>query len=105
MKRVLPVYPWPMHQKVADVLATMEVMPVMAGPGSPGPVLAIMKAPPFICDAIVVQNPDRLVEAVHIVTGDGLLMVSMREQVARVFHVETGVTEEIERVVSRVKFE
>jgi len=104
MKRILPVYPWPMHAKIAEALEAFDVTPVEALPGGPGPVLAIRKSPPFICDAIVVMDPERLADGVHIATSDGVLMVSMRQAVEKSLDMN-GVAEYTETTVSRVRFE
>lgn len=81
MKHIVPVWPWPMHSKVAQVLEAIPgVNLVEALPGGPGPVLAIKKAPPFACDAIVVTSPERAAQAVDIVTGgSGIRLVTMGE--------------------------
>ena len=105
MRRVLPVYPWPMHQSVIDALAELDVDPVEALPGGPGPVLAIRKSPPFICDAIVVLELQRVAEAAHVVTSDGMMMVSMRDMVQKAFDGNGEVVEVNERMVGRVRFE
>ena len=99
MKKLVPVYPWPMHPKVAERL---ELIPglnlVEALPGGPGPILAIRETPPFICDAVVVHTPERLADAVRIVTADGIEMVSMREMIG-------AVSETTEKVVAKVRFQ
>lgn len=98
MKRLLPVYPWPLHPIVKAQLAELpDINPVEALPGGPGPVLAIRKLPPFVCDAVLVSEPQRLADAVHIVTSDGIEMVSMRT------HLD-ALDETVEPFVSRVKF-
>jgi len=88
-----------MHPKVAEQLAAMEdITPVEALPGGPGPVLAIKSAPTFVCDAVLVLTPERVAEGVHIVTGDGIEIVPMRQFF--------GAGEEIvEDRVTRVRFE
>ena len=78
MRRIVPVYPWPMHPKIAEALAAIPgVNPVQALPGGPGPVLAIRNPPPFACDAIVVRSPEKLAQGVDIVTGDGIELKTM----------------------------
>lgn len=73
MKKLVPVYPWPMHPKVAEVLEPIPgINLVEALPGGPGPVLSIRKPPPFACDAIVVLTPEKAAQAVDIVTGNGI---------------------------------
>jgi hypothetical protein len=107
MKRIVPIYPWPMHPKVAEQLAAMpEVKPVEALPGGPDPVLAIMKLPTFVCDAILVKSPQKLAQGVEIVIGDDIEMVSMRETISRTFYPNgVPITEYIdEGQVSKVKF-
>jgi hypothetical protein len=104
MKKVVPIYPWPMHAVVAEALGAIpDLLVVEARPGGPGPVLAIKKLPPFVCDAVLVMRPDRLTEAVNIVISDGIEMVSMRDHVAKI--VNTNDIEEIvETGVSKVRF-
>lgn len=78
MKKLVPVYPWPMHPKVAEVLEPIPgINLVEAVPGGPGPVLAIRKAPPFACDAIVVLTPEKAAQAVDIVTANGIELKTM----------------------------
>lgn len=80
MNKIVTVHPWPMHPKVAEVFAAIEGISVHeALPGGPGPVIAIKQAPDFVCDAIVVKSPDRIIDAVHIVTADNIELVSMRQ--------------------------
>lgn len=80
MKQIVPVWPWPMHPKVAEVLEPIPgVTLVEALPGGPGPVLAIRKAPPFACDAIVVLSPEKAAQAVDIVTANGIKLMTMSE--------------------------
>lgn len=67
-----------MHPKVAEVLESISgINLVEAVPGGPGPVLAIRKAPPFACDAIVVLSPEKAAQAVDIVTSNGLELKTM----------------------------
>ena len=78
MKKIVGVYPWPMHPKVAEVLEVIpDVTLVEALPGGPGPVLAIRKVPPFACDAIVVLSPEKAAQAVDLITENGLMLVTM----------------------------
>jgi hypothetical protein len=99
MKKIVPVFPWPMHAKVAEEFAKLEnITPVEALPGGPGPVLAIRSAPTFVCDAVVVLSPERVAEGVHIVTGDGIELVLMRQMMGA-----TG--EYIEDRTAKVRFE
>lgn len=85
MKRMVPVYPWPMHKSVAAALAELDdIMVVEALPGGPGPVLAVMKAPPFVCDAIVVLEPDKLAQAVNIVAETGMKLVTVRDTISAI---------------------
>lgn len=86
MKRILPVYPWPMHPKVAEELDKIpDIQPVGAVPGGPTPVLAIRNPPPFAADAIVVMSPDRVPEGVRIALGDGIKLVTVRDVIESVF--------------------
>lgn len=80
MNKLVPVYPWPMHPKVAEILEAIDgITLVEALPGGPGPVLAIRKAPPFVCDAIVVMTPEKAAQAVDIVTSNGLLLMTQMD--------------------------
>lgn len=80
MIRIVPVYPWPMHPKVAEVLeAVPDIRLVEALPGGPGPILAIRKAPPFVCDAVVVLSPEKAVQAIDLVVGNGVELVTVRD--------------------------
>lgn len=99
MNRIVPIFPWPMHPKVAEILEAMpDVTPVEALPGGPGPVLAIRTLPTFICDAVLITRPERVADGVHIVTSDGIEMVSMREML--------GAGDEfIEPAVQKVRFQ
>lgn len=105
MKKIVPMYPWPMHPKVAEAMAAIpDAVPVQALPGGPGPVLAIRKAPRFMADAIVVMSPERLPEAVHVVISDGLEMVTVRDQVTSVLGAGAPVRETRE-TLEGVRFE
>jgi len=105
MKKIVPVYPWPMHPKVAEVLqAVPNITLVQAVPGGPGPVLAIRKAPPFVCDAIVVLNPEKVAQAVDVVIANGLEMVTVRDMVSAVVGKKLP-HEKLERVESKVRFQ
>ena len=85
VNKLVPVWPWPMHPKVAEVLQAIPgVSLVEALPGGPGPVLAIRKAPPFACDAVVVLSPEKAVQGVDIVTGNGLELVTMGTILGRI---------------------
>lgn len=99
MNKIVPVYPWPMHPKVAEVLnAIPNVRLVEALPGGPGPVLAIRKAPPFACDAILVLSPEKAAQAVDIITEDGIKLMTMGDIL--------GFKEvQSERVEPKVKFQ
>ena len=105
MRQIVPVWPWPLHPKVAEVLAAIpDIEPVEALPGGPGPILAIRKSPPFVADALVVARPERVAEAVKVIIGDGIELVSVRDQVA----IEWGVEKVLERVeitATGVKFQ
>jgi len=80
MIRIVPVHPWPMHPKVAEVLETIpDIRLVEALPGGPGPILAIRKAPPFVCDAIVVLSPEKAAQAVDVILGNGIELVTVRD--------------------------
>lgn len=80
MKQIVPVYPWPMHPKVAEVLEKVpNIRLVEARPGGPGPVLAIRTPPPFACDAIVVLSPEKAAQGVDVVIESGIKLVTMSE--------------------------
>ena len=99
MKKIVTVYPWPMHAKVAEVLQAVEgVNLVEAVPGGPGPVLAIKSAPPFACDAIVVTSPQKALQALDIITETGIKLVTMGQWLG-------GVELPSERVEAKVKFQ
>ena len=98
MKKIVTVYPWPMHPKVAEVLNAIEgVNLVEALPGGPGPVLAIKSAPPFACDAIVVTSPQKAVQALDIITETGIKLVTMGQWLG-------GNEVASEKVEAKVKF-
>ena len=83
MKKIVPVHPWPMHAKVSAVLAAIpDITPIEALPSGPGPILAIRKPPPFVADALVVSHPDRIADAVNIITGNGIELVTVRDQIS-----------------------
>ena len=106
MNRIVPIFPWPVHSKVAEQLESVpDITLVEAIPGGPGPVLAVMKMPPFVCDAILVKSPEKLAQAVDIVVGDKIEMVSMR-QVLEATLSPNGVpmVEYVSENVSNVKF-
>jgi hypothetical protein len=109
MRNIVPIHPWPMHPKVAEVVNAIEgINPIEALPGGPGPVLAIRQAPPFVCDAIVVMRPDRVPEAVKLIVGDGLELVTVRDWVKRNFGIpdDHGLVETIEATGTRqVRFQ
>lgn len=89
MKKIVPVWPWPMHPKVAAVLeAIPDVNLVEAVPSGPGPVLAIKTAPPFVCDAIVLMRPEKAAEAIDIITGNGLLLQTRSDILGAAFNGE-----------------
>lgn len=106
MKQLVPIYPWPVHPKVAEVLEPIEgITLVEAVPGGPGPVLAIRKAPPFVCDAIVVMEPEKVAQAVDIVIANGLELVAKGDILGRMMGLPTAVTELApEKVEAKVKF-
>lgn len=80
MKRLVPVWPWPMPPKLAEILEAIEgIQPVEALPGGPGPVLAVRSAPPWACDSIVVLKPEKAAQAVDIVIRDGVKLSTMGE--------------------------
>ena len=104
MKKIVPVYPWPMHQKVSDALAAIpDITPVEANPGGPGPILAIVRKPPFVADVILVSAPERVAEAVNIVTRNGIELVTIRDTVTEVFG--EGVVETFREKKSGVRFQ
>jgi hypothetical protein len=83
VKRIVPIYPWPRHPPVAEVAnPSPDITPVEALPSGPGPILSIRKPPPFVADAIVVMQPERVPEAVKIIIGDGLELVTVRDMVS-----------------------
>lgn len=103
MKRLVPVSPWPMHPKVAEVLEAIEgIVLVQALPGGPGPILAIGKAPAFVCDAIVVKSPEKAAQAVDIIISNGLELVTVRDMVEEALGVD--VKEWEQKVDSKVRF-
>lgn len=78
MRYTVPVFPWPMHPKVAEVLeAIPDITLVEAQPGGPGPILAIGKRPTFACDCVVVTAPEKAAQGVDIITQNGIEMVTM----------------------------
>ena len=102
MRRLLPVYPWPMHPQIAKELAKRtDIQPVEALPGGPGPVLAIRKAPTFVCDAIVVERPERLLAGVDVALRDGLKIVTVRDMVSEAMNQEHPLTEETQRKINK----
>lgn len=85
MKKIIPVFPWPMHSKVAEALAAIpDIIPVEALAGGPGPILAIRKSPTFVADALVVSDPARLIDAVNIIAGNGIELVCVRDQISAI---------------------
>ncbi len=85
MKKVIPIFPWPMHPKVAEALAAIpDIIPVEALAGGPGPILAIRKTPTFVADALVVSDPSRLADAVNIIAGNGIELVCVRDQISAI---------------------
>lgn len=89
MKRILPVYPWPMHSKIAAELALIpDLMPIEALPGGPGPVLCIRKVPPFMADCIVVDQQSALASGLRIALADGIRMVTVRDKVSEIFGIQ-----------------
>lgn len=102
MKKLLPVYPWPMHPSVAAELAKLpDIQPVEALPGGPGPVLAIRKVPTFMCDCIVVERPESLLAAVDVAMRDGLRIVTVRDMVSEIFNADHPLTEETQRKIAK----
>ncbi len=103
MRKIVPVFPWPMPVKLAEALARIDgITPVEALPGGPGPILAI-KTPTFVCDALIVKDPKRIPDAVSVITADGIELVSMREQVGAIMGQE--VSETIESRIAKVRFQ
>lgn len=104
MKKIVPVYPWPMHPKVAEVLSVIEgITLVEALPGGPGPILAVRKAPPFVCDSIVVSSPQKAAQAVDIVIGNGIELVTMADILSQTVGKSVTVLPS-EHVEQKVKF-
>jgi hypothetical protein len=62
---------------------SMDIRIVEAIPGGPGPVLAIRKVPPFVCDAIVVKSPTKLDAAIDIIRGDLVELVAAGDILGR----------------------
>lgn len=88
MKKLLPVYPWPMHPMIAEALGNIEdVNPIEAKPGGLNPVLAIRKRPTWACDALIVHKPENLAEAVSVCIGDGVEFMSMGSWLTEQFKV------------------
>ena len=105
MKRIVPVYPWPMPEKLAEALSAIpDINPVEAIPGGPGPILAIRKAPPFVCDAILVSAPERVAEAVRIIVADGIELISAGDILGRMMGTEDVTEVTPQKVESRVRF-
>lgn len=99
MKKIVAVFPWPMHPKVAEVLEAIEgVQLVEAMPGGPGPVLAIGKAPAFACDALVITSPQKAAQAIDIITETGIRLVTMGQWLG-------GTELPSETVEAKVKFQ
>jgi hypothetical protein len=100
MKKIVPIYPWPMHPKIAELMATFpDIMPVEAVVGGPDPILAIRQAPDFVCDSIVVKTPDKVAQAIDIVIGDGIELITVRDQMTSWIGLDKGkpMKETIER--------
>jgi hypothetical protein len=103
VKKIVPVWPWPMHPKVAEVLNPIPgITLVEALPGGPGPVLAIRKAPPFACDAVVLSRPEKAVQAVDLVTANGVELVTVRDWLSEALG---GASIPFEKKEQRVKFQ
>ena len=86
MRKLVPVYPWPMHESVKaalDAITDFEVNVVEAVPGGPVPILAINTVPPFATDAIVVRAPEHIAAAARIVTSNGIELHTVRDWLAR----------------------
>lgn len=105
MRRIVPVFPWPMHPAVAEVLEAIEdINLVEALPGGPGPILAIGKAPTFMCDALVVTKPQSVAEAVKVIIGDGIELMTVRDMVGKAIGADADIQEWADKVESKVKF-
>lgn len=105
MKKIVPIHPWPMHPKVAEIIeAIPDITPVQALPGGPGPILAIRKPPPFVADAIVVLTPERVPEAVKIVTSDGIELVTVRDAISNAMGGKEITEYAPEKIESKVRF-
>lgn len=86
MKKIVPVYPWPMHESVSKALediSDIDINVVEAVPGGPTPVLAINRVPDFATDAIVVRKPEHIAAAVRIVTSEGIELHTVRDTMGR----------------------
>lgn len=105
MKLTVPIYPWPVPpivQEQIDKLGNYNL--VEAVPGGPGPVLAIRKPPPFACDAVVVLKPENVADGLHVVTGEGIAMVTVRDFIGKIFKAEAPLMESITRNEKAVSF-
>lgn len=86
MRKLVPVYPWPMHESVKaalDAITAFEINVVEAVPGGPTPILAINKVPDFATDAIVVRSPEHIEAAARIVTSNGIEVHTVRDVIGR----------------------
>ena len=81
MRKLVPVFPWPMHPKVAEVInAIPDITVVEAQAGGPRPALVVgSKRPPFVGDFIVVTKPEHIPAGVAIVVSDGIELVTMAQ--------------------------
>lgn len=102
MKRILPIYPWPVHPVVqAEIEKIVDLEAVQATPGGVGPVLAIRKLPPFMADVILVEKPQMLSIGIQIAMGDGLRMVTVRDMVSDAMNAEHPLNEETQAKINK----
>lgn len=103
MKKIIPVFPWPPPARLMKELGGIpNIQPIEALPGGPGPILAI-REPNFVCDAIMVKDPEYVKDAVRIIAADGIEFVSMRDQIG---HIVGGEVVEMQiPIVSKVRFQ
>lgn len=82
--RIIPLYPYSALEKVEQDIrdavplsAEGTIMIVEAAPGGPTPVLAIRKAPPWACEAVVAENRDGLKWAVPLALQENVRLVTV----------------------------
>ena len=91
MKKLVPVYPWPVPAKAQAILDTIpDINVVQAQPGGPVPILSLSVVPPFVTDAIVVKAPEYLEAAVRIVASNGIELHTTRDLMGRYLGKDLG---------------